>query len=171
MGKHKRERSTSREDKKRKKKKKKHQSSSSSPEVKSRKRSRSSSSLSDDSHCHRKSSKSKKSKKHKKEKLPSIDNLISKKVKDQKHSTSIGEDTQSVPTKSMIPMTKEQYDEKQSVVRRVYDEDTGRMRLVKGDGEIIEEIVSASRQKEINKMATKGDGESFQASLNSHLRK
>ena len=34
--------------------------------------------------------------------------------------------------KSFIPMTKEQYDEKQSVVRKVFDEDTGRMRLVKG---------------------------------------
>ena len=34
--------------------------------------------------------------------------------------------------KSFVPMTKEQYDEKQSVVRKVFDEDTGRMRLVKG---------------------------------------
>ena len=34
--------------------------------------------------------------------------------------------------KSFTPMTKEQYDEKQSVVRKVFDEDTGRMRLVKG---------------------------------------
>ena len=55
-------------------------------------------------------------------------------------------------------------------MKRVFDEDTGRMRLVKGDGEIIEEIVSASRQKEINKMATQSDGQSFQASLNSKLK-
>ena len=34
--------------------------------------------------------------------------------------------------KSFTPMTKEQYDEKQSVIRKVFDEDTGRMRLVKG---------------------------------------
>ena len=39
--------------------------------------------------------------------------------------------------------------------------------FVKGDGEIIEEIVSASRQKEINKAATMGDGNSFQASISS----
>ena len=38
-----------------------------------------------------------------------------------------------------------------------------------GDGEIIEEIVSASRQKEINKAATMGDGQSFQNSLKSAL--
>ena len=41
--------------------------------------------------------------------------------------------------------------------------------FVKGDGEIIEEIVSASRQKEINKAATMGDGNSFQASILSVL--
>ncbi len=68
-------------------------------------------------------------------------------------------------------MTKSQYDERQSVVRKVFDPDTGRTRLVKGDGEIIEEIVSASRQKEINRMATLGDGSSFQADLNAALRK
>ena len=50
----------------------------------------------------------------------------------------------------------------QSVVRKVYDEDTGRTRLVKGDGEILEECVSASRHEEINKQATEGDGQSFQ---------
>ena len=44
----------------------------------------------------------------------------------------------------------------------MYDEDTGRTRLVKGDGEILEECVSASRHKEINKQATEGDGQSFQ---------
>ena len=49
-------------------------------------------------------------------------------------------------------MTKEEYERQQSVVRRVYDPDTGRHRLVKGDGEIIEEIVSRERQKAINKV-------------------
>lgn len=38
-------------------------------------------------------------------------------------------------------------------------------RLIKGDGEILEEIVSRERHKEINKQATKGDGEYFQAHL------
>ena len=49
-------------------------------------------------------------------------------------------------------MTKEEYERQQSVVRRVYDPDTGRHRLIKGDGEIIEEIVSRERQKVINKV-------------------
>lgn len=71
--------------------------------------------------------------------------------------------------RSMVPMTKAEWDEKQSVVRRVYDEDTGRTRLVKGDGEILEEIVSESRHKDINRTATRGDGLSFQASLSSQL--
>ena len=51
-------------------------------------------------------------------------------------------------------MTKEEYERQQSVVRRVYDPDTGRHRLVKGDGEIIEEIVSRERQKAINKVSS-----------------
>ena len=50
------------------------------------------------------------------------------------------------------PMTKEEYERQQSVVRRVFDPDTGRHRLVKGDGEIIEEIVSREQQKAINKV-------------------
>lgn len=65
-------------------------------------------------------------------------------------------------TMDMVPMTKEEWEKQQSVVRRVYDPDTGRNRLVKGDGEIIEEIVSYSRHKEINHQATKCDGATFQ---------
>ncbi|XP_057295668.1 ADP-ribosylation factor-like protein 6-interacting protein 4 [Hydractinia symbiolongicarpus] len=72
----------------------------------------------------------------------------------------------SVPKRrAMVPMTKEEYDKQQSIVRRVYDPDTGRNRLVKGDGEILEEIVSLARHKEINKMSTKQDGLSFAASI------
>ena len=52
---------------------------------------------------------------------------------------------------------------------KVYDEDTGRTRLVKGDGEILEECVSQFRHKEINKAATEADGNSFQSSLNATL--
>ena len=51
----------------------------------------------------------------------------------------------------------------------MYDEDTGRTRLVKGDGEILEECVSASRHKEINKQATEGDGQSFQVWSQTHF--
>ncbi|XP_053605170.1 ADP-ribosylation factor-like protein 6-interacting protein 4 [Plodia interpunctella] len=67
-------------------------------------------------------------------------------------------------SKAMAPMTKEEWEQKQSVVRRVLDEDTGRYRLIKGDGEVLEEIVSRDRHKQINKQATRADGEFFQAS-------
>ncbi|XP_051975102.1 ADP-ribosylation factor-like protein 6-interacting protein 4 isoform X2 [Xyrauchen texanus] len=63
------------------------------------------------------------------------------------------------------PMTKEEYEARQSVIRRVYDSETGRTRLIRGDGEILEEIVSQERHKEINKQATKGDGDAFQKRL------
>ncbi|KAK2911388.1 hypothetical protein Q8A67_003521 [Cirrhinus molitorella] len=63
------------------------------------------------------------------------------------------------------PMTKEEYEARQSVIRRVLDPETGRTRLVRGDGEILEEIVSKDRHKEINKQATKGDGDAFQKRL------
>ncbi|XP_073697419.1 ADP-ribosylation factor-like protein 6-interacting protein 4 [Garra rufa] len=63
------------------------------------------------------------------------------------------------------PMTKEEYEARQSVIRRVLDPETGRTRLVRGDGEILEEIVSKDRHKDINKQATKGDGDAFQKRL------
>lgn len=69
------------------------------------------------------------------------------------------------PPRSFAPMTKEQFEKEQSVVKRVYDPDTGRHRLVKGSGEIIEEIVSRERQKQINKHATRNEGVSFQAGM------
>ena len=76
------------------------------------------------------------------------------------------EETQAkAPSRSFVPMTKEQFEKQQSVVRRVYDPDTGRHRLVKGTGEIIEEIVSKERQKQINKQATQNEGVSFQAGM------
>ncbi|KAL3279284.1 hypothetical protein HHI36_016792 [Cryptolaemus montrouzieri] len=56
----------------------------------------------------------------------------------------------------MAPVTKEEWEKKQNVVRRVYDETTGRNRLIKGDGEVIEEIVSRDRHKQINQQATQG---------------
>ncbi|KAF5281082.1 hypothetical protein FQR65_LT14857 [Abscondita terminalis] len=69
--------------------------------------------------------------------------------------------------KAMAPMTKEQWEEQQSAVKKVYDSSTGRQRLIKGDGEVIEEIVSKERHKNINKLATKGDGDYFQRNLSS----
>jgi len=62
-------------------------------------------------------------------------------------------------------MTKEEWEKKQSVVRREFDEDTGRVRLIKGDGEVLEECVSRERQQEINRAATRADGASFQRDL------
>ncbi|XP_061880491.1 ADP-ribosylation factor-like protein 6-interacting protein 4 [Entelurus aequoreus] len=63
------------------------------------------------------------------------------------------------------PLTKEEYDARQSVIRKVVDPETGRTRLVRGEGEIIEEMVSREKHKDINKQATKGDGNSFQRTL------
>ncbi|KAM3959790.1 uncharacterized protein ACR2FA_006212 [Aphomia sociella] len=65
-------------------------------------------------------------------------------------------------SKAMAPMTKEEWEQRQSVVRRVLDEETGRHRLIKGDGEVLEEIVSRDRHKQINKQATRADGDFFQ---------
>jgi hypothetical protein len=62
-------------------------------------------------------------------------------------------------------MTKEEWEKMQNVVRRVYDPVTGRHRLVRGEGEVVEEIVSRERQKSINKQATMGDAMSFQQGL------
>lgn len=66
---------------------------------------------------------------------------------------------------AMAPMTKTEWEKQQSVIRRVLDPETGRQRLVKGDGEIIEEIVSLKQHKEINKQATSSDGMFFQKQL------
>lgn len=63
------------------------------------------------------------------------------------------------------PMTKEEYEARQSIIRRVLDPETGRTRLIRGDGEVLEEIVSKDRHKDINKKATKGDGDAFQNRL------
>ncbi|TMW50527.1 hypothetical protein DOY81_004388 [Sarcophaga bullata] len=66
-------------------------------------------------------------------------------------------------SKSHAPETPEEYQERQNRIRREIDPTTGRLRLIKGDGEILEEIVSKERHKAINKEATKGDGTFFQA--------
>ena len=67
--------------------------------------------------------------------------------------------------KGMVPMSKEQYEAEQSKVREVYDEESGRYRLVRGSGEIIERIVSQSDHARINQAATRGDGASFSRSI------
>jgi len=64
----------------------------------------------------------------------------------------------SARAKSMVPMSREQYEAQQAVIREVYDEETGRTRLVRGTGEIIERIVSRSDHERLNQQATRGDG-------------
>uniref|UniRef100_A0A8C1Y7S1 ADP-ribosylation factor-like protein 6-interacting protein 4 n=1 Tax=Cyprinus carpio TaxID=7962 RepID=A0A8C1Y7S1_CYPCA len=49
------------------------------------------------------------------------------------------------------PMTKEDYEARQSVIRRALDPETSHQ-LVRGDGEILEEIVSKERHQEVNKV-------------------
>lgn len=65
-------------------------------------------------------------------------------------------------SKSYAPETPEEYQQRQNRIRREIDPVTGRSRLIKGDGEVLEEIVSKERHKNINKESTKGDGEFFQ---------
>lgn len=64
-------------------------------------------------------------------------------------------------SRSMAPMSREEYEAQRSVIREVFDPDTGRTRLVRGDGEILERIVSREDHARINRMATAGDGRSF----------
>jgi len=58
-------------------------------------------------------------------------------------------------------MTQQQYLELQSKVREVVDPQTGRTRLVRGTGEIIEHIVSRDEHSRLNKSATLGDGSGY----------
>ncbi|CAO3670802.1 unnamed protein product [Umbelopsis ramanniana] len=69
----------------------------------------------------------------------------------------------SVSKAAMVPQTKAEHDKEQNVVRKVVDPLTGRTRMVKGSGEIIEEVVSKDKQKDINRMATLNDGLSYEA--------
>jgi len=66
-------------------------------------------------------------------------------------------------------MTREEHERQQSVVREVYDLATGRHRLVRGDGEIIERIVPRRVHEQINRTATRMDGRDFQNSVRKRL--
>mmetsp|Transcript_37254 Transcript_37254/g.89173 ORF Transcript_37254/g.89173 Transcript_37254/m.89173 type:complete len:268 (-) Transcript_37254:280-1083(-) len=59
------------------------------------------------------------------------------------------------------PMTQAEYQELRSQLREVYDPQTGRTRLVRGTGEIVERIVSSSEHANLNRTATYGDGSSY----------
>ena len=62
---------------------------------------------------------------------------------------------------TMIPMTRQEYEREQAQIRSVYDPESGRVRLVRGSGEIIESIVRRSEHTVINQIATQMDGQSF----------
>lgn len=63
--------------------------------------------------------------------------------------------------RAMIPMTKEQYEANNARITEVFDEESGRYRLVRGNGEIVERIVSRQQHQQINRQATQSDGASF----------
>ena len=65
----------------------------------------------------------------------------------------------------MTPMSREEYEAQQSQIREVFDEESGRVRLVRGTGEIIERIVSRDSHEQINRRATRGDGSSFSRNI------
>ena len=123
------------------KKEKRDRSRSKDRKRKKHKRSRSSSTSSSDTSNikHKKHKKEKKKKnKSKDNNLPSIDDIIAQKLQEKRGGGERGQTTNAKVEEGNIksgmkPMTKAEYDQKQSVVRRVYDEDTGRTRLVKGE--------------------------------------
>ena len=67
--------------------------------------------------------------------------------------------------RSMVPMSKAEYDKQQATVRHVFDEASGRMRLIRGSGEVVEQLVSRAQHDAINKNATRGDGAFFSSSV------
>ncbi|KAI8388714.1 nuclear RNA-splicing-associated protein-domain-containing protein [Radiomyces spectabilis] len=69
----------------------------------------------------------------------------------------------------MVPMTKESYEKERSIIRRELDPDTGRMRLVRATGEILESVVTRDQHRAINKTATLSDGINFQARLSQQM--
>ncbi|KAI8915318.1 nuclear RNA-splicing-associated protein-domain-containing protein [Powellomyces hirtus] len=64
-----------------------------------------------------------------------------------------------------VPQTRAEYEQEQSTVREVFDPLSGRTRLVKGSGEIIERIVTKAQHREINRVATAGDGATYAGTL------
>ena len=64
-------------------------------------------------------------------------------------------------TPPMIPMTRQQYEQEQSQIRSVYDPVSGRVRQIRGSGEIIETIVTRSQHTRINQIATQTDGQHY----------
>lgn len=162
-------------DKKSKKGKKRRRSSSSSSDSSTSSSSTSSTTSSDEKHKKRKK---KHKKDHKRKKLK-----VEEKAEKVKEVEVVGESSQAqneedfgIPINLMdfrrgAPETKEEYEKRQSIIRRVVDEETGRTRLIRGDGEIIEEMVTKERHIKINKNATKTDAQNFEKNSIRRARK
>ncbi|KNC79930.1 hypothetical protein SARC_07690 [Sphaeroforma arctica JP610] len=69
--------------------------------------------------------------------------------------------------KTAAPMTKAMHEDLASRVVRAFDPESGRIRLMRADGEIVEEIVSKEEQRRINRAATFGDGYMYQKNAHS----
>jgi len=86
------------------------------------------------------------------EKVETIEEPITKIIGPPK--IAIIDEIKELKRKPMIPMSQEEYIKKSNQISEVFDPDTGRTRLVKGSGEIIEKIVSRDQQNAIRKMAS-----------------
>lgn len=90
--------------------------------------------------------------------------------KQHRHESASCEKKDVCTKRSMVPMRREEYEAEQSNVREVYDPESGRLRLVRGSGEIIERIVSRDQHDRINKVATASDGLSFSKAVSSYKK-
>ncbi|POG79287.1 nuclear RNA-splicing-associated protein-domain-containing protein [Rhizophagus irregularis DAOM 181602=DAOM 197198] len=70
----------------------------------------------------------------------------------------------------MMPQTRKEYEAEQSVIREVVDPVDGRVRLIRGSGEVIERIVSKEEHKRINRQATMGDSLTYQKNWMKYAR-
>eukprot|EP00126_Sphaerothecum_destruens_P013898 Sdes_comp23795_c0_seq1m21951 len=86
------------------------------------------------------------------------------KVPDTKNALKSQPETNAAEKKKipMIPQCFEDYQKQQSQISQIYDEESGRYRLIRGTGEIIESIVSKSQHRAINQHSTYFDGQGFQ---------
>lgn len=112
------------------------------------------------SKTHKHSKSKRKNKKVKKESEDTVVNQLENNVDNDEKGFEIP--VELMNTKSHTPVTPNEHRKRQSEMRRVVDSSTGRVRLIRGEGEIIEEIVSRERHAKINSLATQTDGLIFQ---------
>ncbi|XP_073818590.1 ADP-ribosylation factor-like protein 6-interacting protein 4 [Musca autumnalis] len=124
---------------------------------------------------HKERKEKKKSHKHKKKHSTKPAKETTKATQQEPVVEEVNDDDFAIPldlmnSKSHAPETPEEYQKRQNRIRREVDPRTGRVRLIKGDGEVLEEIVSKERHKAINKEATQGDGAFFQVNTLGKLK-